>query len=452
MRLNLVTCWNHSLFAILAAAIVAIAPTPGKATINFTVSFDDPGGVFSPYYSQITSHTMAAGADWASHLTGNATLDVIIRFDSSIPTATGGSMAVSFVGASGGLNIWEPGAAAEVRTGIDPNGTAPDIEFTLGTSYLTNTLWFDPDPFARTAPVQFDRRDAMSTFLHEFGHALAFNGWRDSFNGTLPADYGSPFDKHTIFSGGDLFFVGPQATALYDGPVPLTFGNHKHFANNPPRPGSDLIPDLMNGVVGSRGRRYYISPLDLAVLIDSGVPVIESPGDFNFDGIVNHEDIDLLATAAHNDMDNLLYDLNDDGTVTFEVGLPDAPDPSDSDILIYEILATRYGDADLNREVFLSDLTALAANYRQLGQFGWAQGNFNGSREAGTTVSPQVFLADLSVLATNWRFGVGMGGGAGGAIPEPSGTSMVLWVALAVHHVRATRLREGFSSRFPAYL
>jgi hypothetical protein len=87
MRVSRLKYWNRCLLVFLPATIAAIVPTSGKATTNFTVSFDDPGGVFSSYYSQITSHTLAAGADWASHLTGNATLDVIIRFDSSIPTA-----------------------------------------------------------------------------------------------------------------------------------------------------------------------------------------------------------------------------------------------------------------------------------------------------------------------------------------------------------------------------
>jgi hypothetical protein len=76
--------------------------------------------------------------------------------------------------------------------------------------------------------------------------------------------------------------------------------------------------------------------------------------------------------------------------------------------------------------VFLSDLTKLATNYRQAGQFGWAQGNFNGSQEAGTPASPRVFLSDLTALAANWRFGVGSGA-ALEAIPEPSGLLLAMF-------------------------
>jgi hypothetical protein len=151
-------------------------------------------------------------------------------------------------------------------------------------------------------------------------------------------------------------------------------------------------------------------------------------GDFNDDGLVNAVDIDRLALAAHSEPNNLLYDLNDDGTVTFVIGPRGSPTPSDSDVLIRDILHTEYGDLDLNGEVFLSDLTALATNYRQPGQFGWAGGNINGSQDVGTTSQPRVFLSDLTALATNWRFGVGESGAGSGfaTIPEPSGWLMVV--------------------------
>jgi T5SS/PEP-CTERM-associated repeat protein len=164
-------------------------------------------------------------------------------------------------------------------------------------------------------------------------------------------------------------------------------------------------------------------------------------GDFNVDGTINALDIDLLAADAARvtSLDLDLYDLNGDGRVRFTVSPPGAPNASDSDVLIRDILDTQYGDADLDGQVFLSDLTRLATNYRQAGLFGWAQGNFNGSQEAGTSASPRVSLHDLSVLATNWRFGVGAGSAIGAAVPEPSGVLFALCVAFAVPTRRARR-------------
>jgi hypothetical protein len=163
--------------------------------------------------------------------------------------------------------------------------------------------------------------------------------------------------------------------------------------------------------------------------------------DFNADGLVNHLDIDQLAWAAHNEPENLAYDLNGDGAVTFAIGPGNSLTTSDSNVLIRDILKTEYGDLDLNGEVFLSDLTTLATRYRQAGQFGWADGNINGSQEAGTTASPRVFLSDLTALAANWRFGISTGASVAGAVPEPSGVIPIAWVAFAILSLQ----RRGWS-------
>ncbi|MGC1274314.1 MAG: hypothetical protein WBC44_11455 [Planctomycetaceae bacterium] len=56
-----------------------------RAEIQYTVAFDDPGGANAVWHDRIRSHTLAAGADWARHFDGNATLDVVVRFDPASP-------------------------------------------------------------------------------------------------------------------------------------------------------------------------------------------------------------------------------------------------------------------------------------------------------------------------------------------------------------------------------
>ena len=99
--------------------------------------------------------------------------------------------------------------------------------------------------------------------------------WRDGTTGAVPGSppYESTFDQWETFDGTNLYFNGPMAELAYGGTVPITFGDNFHVGNAPPRPGSGLIPDLMNGVVFNRGARYEISPLDLAILADAGVAV-----------------------------------------------------------------------------------------------------------------------------------------------------------------------------------
>jgi hypothetical protein len=165
------------------------------------------------------------------------------------------------------------------------------------------------------------------------------------------------------------------------------------------------------------------------------------PGDFNLDGLVNSTDIDALAAAAAANSTDPLYDLDGDGIATYAIGQPNSPNPSDSDVLIYDILETRYGDLNLDGTVFLSDLNTFATNYRRAGQFGWAEGNINGSQEAGTSANPRVFLADLNALATHWRFGVGSGFGGGATVPEPGSWLVALGEVLAILCSRSYRRR-----------
>jgi len=245
--------------------------------LSFSVAIDDPGGTVSAFHAAITSHVLATGAAWDAYIPEDASLEVSIVISSSVPRAAGRSVTTSFMHNKGTFNVFEQGVASEIRTGIDPNGGAFDIEFILNPVYLTDELWFDPDPFARSAFIPIDRTDAVSVFLHEFGHAFAFNGFLDLTTGAHPGNFESTFDEFTLFEETNFFFLGPQTVSLYGAPVPLTFGNFYHFANNPPRPGSDLIPDLANGVVFFRGHRYNISPLDLALLADVGVPVQAVP-------------------------------------------------------------------------------------------------------------------------------------------------------------------------------
>jgi PEP-CTERM motif len=264
--------------AVVAAGGLCSALAAHSA-VTFNVSFDDLSNSYAAYYTDITRHVQAAGADWMSRfdITVNTTLDVRIGF-ANIATANGASVTSSPVSSSGGINVFEQGAAAKIKTGVDANGAAPDIQFNFGINgYLQNELWFDPDPVAQTALVPINKTDARSVVLHEFGHALGFNGWRDGTTGALPSNFQSTFDQWLQLgssANGDptLFFTGAHAVAAYGGAVPVTFGNIFHVGNDAPRDGDDLLPDLMNGVVFYRGTRYQISALDLAIMQDAGLP------------------------------------------------------------------------------------------------------------------------------------------------------------------------------------
>jgi len=259
---------------LLGALLVSCA---GDARAGFLVqtSFNDPGSLYSTYYDRITEGVQAAANDWGSRIVGSGALKLQINFTDE-RTASARSAYVTRLNGGGDVTLWQQGALSTIKL-VGTAGGGFDAILNIGVDYLVNTLWFDPDPTSRTAPIPAYMIDAQSVFLHEFGHILFMNGWRDWTTGLLPGNYQSTFDRFVTTDGSDFYFNGPRAVALYGGPVPLTAGNIMHLGNRAPRPGSDLILDVMNGVVTYYQQRYYISELDLAIAADTGV-VLFTPG------------------------------------------------------------------------------------------------------------------------------------------------------------------------------
>lgn len=303
--------------AILAGVVLEAAVATGS-DVRFIVSFDDPTEAFENYYDAIEANLDAAGQAWGEHLIGDADIELRVGFE-DIASSFGRSLTSVFVGEVQGISVFEQGVAAEIRTGVDPNGDAPDAEWVVGFDYLQNELWFDPDPPGPDADIPQDRTDAYSVILHELGHVLAYNGWRDHFDGGLPGNFMSTFDGRTVFDGENFFFVGASASAWYGAAVPQTFGSIFHVGNEPPRPGGDLIDQLMNGVVISRGTRYAVSGLDLAILFDVGVSV-RALADVDGDGNVDLNDYEGFLDCENGpdgeiDSDCEPADLDADGDV-----------------------------------------------------------------------------------------------------------------------------------------
>jgi hypothetical protein len=244
-----------------------------ESQVLYDVSISDPQNQFAGLHSSIESNVLAAADLWGQQLAGNSTIEILVRPSAQVARAQARSLAPSFVGASGGFNVFQQGMAAELKSGFDPNGGTEDVEILLSPDFVRDLMWFDPSPATRTDPVDPSRTDAVSVFLHELGHAIGFNGWINGTTGQFPGVSKSTFDQLATFDGTNFFFIGPQARSVYGGDVPLTFGDPIHVGNSSPRPGANLVPDLMNGVTYNRGIRYDISTLDLAMMQDIGVPL-----------------------------------------------------------------------------------------------------------------------------------------------------------------------------------
>ncbi len=143
---------------------------------------------------------------------------------------------------------------------------------------------------------------------------------------------------------------------------------------------------------------YDVRVSHYASWIQGGIPDL---GDLNDDGAIDAVDIDLLFDEIHVTGTPRLwpYDLTADDDVT----------TADADRLVLDILATRYGDANLDGRVNVLDLGALANHYR-LPAGSWTDGDFNGDGVAN--------ILDLGLLANNYDVG---GGGAPVPAPGPAG-------------------------------
>jgi hypothetical protein len=89
---------------------------------------------------------------------------------------------------------------------------------------------------------------------------------------------------------------------------------------------------------------------------------------------------------------------NNAGNPAFDIDGDFDADRADRDLLIYDILETRPGDANLDRHVDFVDLLVLAQSFGQPG--GWAQADFDGN----ATVN----FADLLTLSQNYSPGGGL--------------------------------------------
>ncbi|MEQ9461424.1 MAG: alpha-amylase family glycosyl hydrolase [Phycisphaeraceae bacterium] len=136
---------------------------------------------------------------------------------------------------------------------------------------------------------------------------------------------------------------------------------------------------------------------------------IGTPGDLNLDGVLDATDIDLL----FENLGDIVFDYTNDGQT----------DAADVTHLVEVIANTFLGDANLDGQVDLIDLSTLATNFGQIAPtdgnvLGWADADFNGDNT--------IDLIDLSILATNF--------GQTNNIPEP--TSALILITLLTYHRR----------------
>jgi len=138
-------------------------------------------------------------------------------------------------------------------------------------------------------------------------------------------------------------------------------------------------------------------------------------GDFNDNGILDAEDIDILSTAIRNGLTDSLFDVNSDGDV----------DNQDREHWVKELRNTWFGDANMDDQFDTADIISVLA----FGEYedgvplnsGWATGDWNGDAEFGT--------GDVILALSDGGYELGPPAEVQ-AVPEPAGWLLLVFTAI----------------------
>lgn len=188
-------------------------------------------------------------------------------------------------------------------------------------------------------------------------------------------DFGSAVEIH-----GDIALVGAQGQAGVPGATYVfNVKTGEELAKLTP---SDLVSSDAFGTAISvfDGVVVASSPRDDDTGFNAGAAYVFAPGtgDFDYDGELTANDIDLLSKQARRDLNGDFFDLNDDSLVN----------EADRRIWIEEIANTYAGDANLDGEFSSDDFIIIfSSNEFEDGEAensSWRDGDWNGDGEFST--------------------------------------------------------------------
>jgi hypothetical protein len=212
-----------------------------------------------------------------------------------------------------------------------------------------------------------------------------------------------------IYADGDLAFDGGALT----GPSAVDFDFDANVT----------VGSSIDFVVGNNGN-FACDHSALSVAITRPELIT---GDFNNDGVLDVDDLDLLGNEIIAGTDNPDFDVTGDGVV----------DLGDQETWLDEAASANgftapylNGDTNLDGTVNAQDLNALALSWQQV-IGAWSGGDFNADNI--------VNAADLNLLALNWQQSTPMGAQA---VPEPA-VLLLLWPFLAAGFMLRTAKHRG---------
>ena len=249
--------------------------------VTFRVSsYSDPGGNYLSQQTLVTTLIQAAGAQIGQYLSGNAVIDVAVTVDETISGSTiaqaGPTSLVTEGTLASGAKLMQTAAAAEIKTGVDPNGTTSEISVTL-TRLFFNTA---SDYLGTDNSVPAGKFDAISVLTHEMTHGIAFTGYlqNSDFSGNTVArqSFYSDYDTMVASINSQPYFTGKVATIVYGSALPLTKTTSSSAIYHVDSTASSVLAHDLMAPVATNGARVGLSDYDLAVYRDIGLPVTKT--------------------------------------------------------------------------------------------------------------------------------------------------------------------------------
>ncbi len=215
------------------------------------VTFADPGSANAPYFGTLNNTLQQAFAAWMSHLDaplGSVTINVTFGGIPTTDAAAAFSDYVVPVGGTSAAQLLIPAVGYEVATGRSFDSSVTTGELFIDQSFFTYAFGANPHAAA-----------GLQVMEHEIGHMLGF----DTYNDTLGASPTVTTFESYLTPGAAEMFTGPNATAQYGSLVPMDSNTITH----------PFVPGQMS-VMSYLQQAATIQPLDIAMLRDSGLPML----------------------------------------------------------------------------------------------------------------------------------------------------------------------------------
>jgi hypothetical protein len=264
------------------------------------------------------------------------------------------------------VRVW---AIARTNMGGWPPLNRVRQELWWDTNVISN--WSSGDGSVTITPFYYDDTDPNN--IMESDLCTGNYGATPDFNFPAYNHYGKVDLWATIYVYGGMRIVGFDIPIRPDAPVGMT-SLGSGFLGTDYWTGGVILSERIESDDDVYGLRINVQPTTAV-------------GDFDLDGDIDADDIDLL--FANLGSGDAFFDLTDDGVV----------DQADVDewlniVPIGDNLGTVYADFNLDGAVDAGDLALLGAAFGQPGAFGWATGDATGDGA--------VDAGDLALLGGNF--------------------------------------------------